>query len=123
VSRHVVSCTATTLGELGPAIEKEVQAHLQGLLGGFVRAYLPQAWLFRTEQDVASLRVDPSGKVTVSPTAAPQPDVTVEGPHDRLRDALRSRGRDRPPAGTIRVTAVTARGRAAVNLLGSRLGL
>jgi hypothetical protein len=103
--------------------EPEVQKQLKGLFGGIVRNYLPQEWVFRTEHEVASLRVDATGHVTVGPTASAHPDVTVEIPHDRLAAALRTRDRKSVPPGPISVTPHTAKGKAAFDYLRARIGL
>lgn len=103
--------------------EPEIQRRLSGLLGGFVRAYLPQAWVFRTEAEAVTLRVDASGKVRVDPGADPTPDVTIEIPWARLRVALTQRSRAAVPPGPLTVTPHTAKGKAAFDYLRGRLGL
>ena len=111
------------LADAGRRIEPEVRSRLQGLFGGFVRAYLPQAWVFVTESETATLRVDVRGSVTVVPGATDAPDVTVELSVARLRAALTSR---RPSAGTtgkISVTPHTSKGKAAFDYLRDRVGL
>jgi len=118
-----MSCTAKTLAGACPSIEAELQLRLRGFLGGFLRAYLPQSWVFRTEQDAATLVVDAAGHARAEPSAMPTPDVTVELPHGELGAVLASRGGHRPAPGTVKVTAHTAKGRAAVGYLGPRLGL
>ena len=72
-----MSCTAGLLGQVASSAESELRSRLNGFLGGMIRAYLPQAWVFRTEEDVASLLVDRDGRLSVVPAAAPNPDVTV----------------------------------------------
>jgi len=123
VSGSGVTCTAETLAKLGASVEAELKPRLSGLFGGFVRAYLPQTWVFRTEQDVATLRVDAHGHATAAPSALPSPDVTVELPHAELVAALAARGRRPLSPGSAKVTAHTAKGRAAFDYLRSRLGL
>ena len=118
-----MSCTATTLADLCPTVEAQLKPQLSGLFGGFVRAYLPQHWLFRTEQDSATLTVDPNGRATASAVPHPSPDVTVELPHGELRALVAGGGRRRPAPGSIKATAHTPKGRAALGYLGPRLGL
>jgi hypothetical protein len=118
-----MSCTAEALGKIGPSVEAELQQRLSGFLGGFVRAYLPQSWVFRTEQDVASLVVDAGGRVKAVASAVPNPDVTVELSHGVLPAVLASKGRPPPPAGAVKVTAHTAKGRTAFDYVRPRLGL
>jgi len=79
--------------------------------------------VFRTEQGVASLRVDRDGHVSVVDSADPNPDVTVELGYDRLQSALERNRRGTGPAGPVTVTPHTTRGRTAFDYLRSKLGL
>ena len=118
-----MSCILDLLRTAGKEFEPEIRTRLSGLFGGILRHYLPQTWVFRTEHEVASLTVDPTGAVSVTSGAAPTPDVTVEIPHDRLKAALTSRKREAVPPGPIQVTPHTAKGKAAFDYLRGRLGL
>jgi hypothetical protein len=111
------------LRTVGREAESQVQSALRGFFGGMVRSYLPQVWVFVTEDGVASMTIAPDGKVTVTPGAAATPDVTVEASHDRLRAALSSRGRAPGVPGMLKATAHTPKGRAAFDLMRGRLGL
>ena len=118
-----MTCTADALAKLGGSLEAELKPRLSGLLGGFLRAYLPQSWVFRTELDAATLTVDARGHVTAAPSALPSPDVTVELSHAELAAVLAARGRRPLAPGSAKVTAHTAKGRAAFDYLRPRLGL
>ncbi len=111
------------LREAGRAFEPEIRSRLSGFLGGMLRHYLPQTWVFHTDAGIASLTVDPTGAVSVSSGAAPHPDVTIEIPYDRLHAALRNRRRESVPPGPLSVTPHTAKGKAAFDYLRGRLGL
>lgn len=115
--------TAELLSTIRQSVQDEVQPRLRGFLGGMFRAYLPQTWVFRTEQGVASLVVDPDGRVSVLDAAATAPDVTVEVGHERLRVALTTRGRGGLPPGPLTVTPHTTKGRTAFDYVRPRLGL
>lgn len=108
---------------VAPGLQTELARRLSGFFGAMVRQYLPQTWVFRTEDGTASLRVDPEGKVTVSPGALAPADVTVEVGHDRLRRMLTTRAPDPHPTGPLTVTPHTAKGRVALGVLRERLGL
>ncbi len=108
---------------LAPGLEKEVKSRLGGFFGAMLRHYLPQVWVFRTEDATASLRVDAEGSVSVAPGALPSPDVTVEVGHDRLRRMLTTRTPDPGASGPLSVTPHTAKGQAAFGFLRERLGL
>jgi len=107
----------------GRDFEPEIRQRLSGWLGGMIRQYLPQSWVFRTEHEVASLTVDAAGSVSVAAGAVPHPDVTIEVPHDRLLAALTQRKREAVPPGPIQVTPHSAKGKAAFDYLRGRLGL
>jgi hypothetical protein len=111
------------LRSAGRSLEPEIQRRLGGLLGGIIRAYLPQAWEFTTDRGDATLTVDPAGKVSVSDGRADHPDVTIEIPFELLQKALTTRQRDGLPAGPVHVTPHTQKGRAAFDYLRGRIGL
>ncbi len=111
------------LDAAGRELEPEVQRRLTGLLGGIVRAYLPQVWEFRTDQGTAALTVDPAGAVSVAEGSTAHPDVTIEIPFSLLKKALATRRREAIPPGPVHVTPHTAKGRAAFDYLRGRIGL
>jgi hypothetical protein len=110
------------LDEMARRLEPEVKRRLQGFLGGFLRAYLPQTWVFRSGAETASLTVSATGEPSVTPGAVEHPDVTVEIPLERLRAALQGHGAAGAPP-EAQVTTHTAKGRAAFGYLRERLGL
>ncbi|MFY9717083.1 MAG: hypothetical protein WAK40_04020 [Thermoplasmata archaeon] len=110
------------LGPVAASAQKEVQSRLHGFFGGMLRQFLPQVWVFRTEQGVASLCVAADGVATVTPGAVAPADVTIEVGHERLRTALTTRGKTIAP-GPFSATPHTAKGRTAFDYLRSRLGL
>jgi hypothetical protein len=118
-----MSCVEQVLAGVAFELETEVRRRLQGFFGGMLRQYLPQVWVFRTEDGIASLRVDALGTVTVSPGAAAPADVTVEVGHDRLRRMLTTRASAPTEDGPLNVTTHTAKGRVAFGYLRERLGM
>jgi hypothetical protein len=114
---------AELLAPIAPSVETEVRSRLGGFLGGMLRAYLPQAWVFTTDRGTASLIVEPDGRTRVVPGAAPDPDVTIELPFERLEAALATRRPGTVPPGSMKVTPHTSKGRTAFDYLRSRLGL
>jgi hypothetical protein len=114
---------ADLLTQAGRQWEPELQRRLQGMLGGIFRAYLPQAWVFRTEKETATLRVETDGHVEVVDGPVTGADVTVEVPLRRLTTALRAQSREAIPPGELKVTPHTTKGRTAFDYLRSRLGL
>ena len=118
-----MSCVEEDLRTAGRDFEPEIRSRLSGFLGAMIRHYLPQTWVFETEQGTASLTVDANGAVSVASGAAAHPDVTIEIPHDRLHAALSKRKREAVPPGALKVTPHSAKGKAAFDYLRGRLGL
>ncbi len=114
---------ADRLTELSKSVEAEIRSRLNGFLGGIVRAYLPQTWVFRTEKEAASLLVGRDGAVSVVPAASPQPDVTVEATHAELEAVLAHPGHGRKAPPSLKVTPHTAKGRTAFDYLRGRFGV
>jgi hypothetical protein len=115
--------TAELLGKIAPEIEKELKPRLQGLIGSFVRAYLPQVWVFETEADAASVRVETTGSVTVAPGTSPSPDVTIHAPKARLEKLLTSKTRPASVPADVRIVPHTTKGKVAFDQVRSRFGL
>ena len=111
------------LTEAGKGVEAQLKPQLSGFFGGVVRSYLPQRWVFVTEEESATLGVETTGVVWVRGGAEPSADVTIETSHARLAGALRTRSREGLPPGSVRVTAHTSRGRTAFDFSRRRLGL
>ena len=85
---------------------------------------LPQSWRFVTNSEVAVLRIDLEGQVSVRDDVSEPPDVIIQWTQTELVAALlagRSNERPRPDPPVIRFA--TARGRKAFSLLGTSLGL
>jgi hypothetical protein len=118
-----VSCLPGLLDSVGRDIERQLKPQLSGLFGGILRGYLPQTWVFKTEEGNASLRVDTDGHAAAIGGVAPQPDVTIETTHARLAAALTTRSKVGVPPGPLKVTPHTEKGRLAFEFLRSRLGL
>jgi hypothetical protein len=121
--QSIVSCTAELLVAAGRGLETRLKDTLNGPMGGIVRAYLPQLWVLRTEQDVTTLGIDKDGTVMVAKGQGMNPDVTIETTHDRLSAALRTGRRESVSTGAFQATAHTAKGQTALSLIRGRLGL
>ncbi len=118
-----MTCSMALLTGIAPELEARLQQQLTGFTGVIVKSYLPQVWVFQTEQDTATLTVAKDGRVTVASGAATHPDVTIATSHDRLSVALRTRDRSQVPPGPLTVTPHTSKGRTAFDFTRSRLGL
>ena len=118
-----MSCLEGLLRDTARDLEPRIRDQMRGFFGSMVRHYLPQTWVFRTEQETVSLRVDATGAVAVSAGALAPADVTVEVGHDRLRAALTTRSHGGIPPGPLTVTPHTAKGKAAFGYLRDRIGL
>jgi hypothetical protein len=118
-----MSCTAILLAGIAPELQARLQQQLTGFTGALMKSYLPQVWVFQTEQDTASLTVAQDGQVSIAVGAAPKPDVTIQTSHERLSAALTTRDRSKVPPGPLTVTPHTSKGRTAFEFTRSRLGL
>jgi len=121
--RAVMTTTAQLLGKVAPEIEKELKPRLHGLIGSFVRAYLPQVWVFETDRDSASVRVDTTGSVTVTPGPTASPDVTIHAPKARLEKMMAARTRPASLPADVKVVPHTTKGRVAFDQVRARFGL
>jgi len=117
-----MSCLEELLTKTARSFEGELRSRLGGFFGSIVRAYLPQVWVFRTDDGTVSLSIDKDGRATVASGVLPNADVTVEIPHDRLRAALQERRKGAVPPGPLTVTPHTAKGRVAFDYLKGRIG-
>jgi len=111
------------LNQLAPDLERQLKPQLKGVFGGIVRGYLPQTWVFVTEQETATLQVGVDGSAQGLPGAAAHPDVIVETSHARLVIAFTTRDKTKVPHGATKVTPTTEKGRTAFQFVRSRLGL
>ncbi len=118
-----MACLVPLLTEAGKQVEAQLKPQLTGFFGGVVRSYLPQRWVFITEEGAATLGVETTGDVWVRDGKEPSPDVVIETSHAKLSTALKTRRSDQVPGGPVKVTAHTSRGRTAFDFTRRRLGL
>lgn len=118
-----MSCLVPLLSDAARGVEAQITPQLNGLFGGVIRAYLPQRWVFQTEEGAATLDVGPDGRTSVADGAREQPDVTVRIGHAKLAAALTQRRSHGLPPGPVDVQAHTAKGKAAFDFARGRLGL
>ncbi|MCI4335775.1 MAG: hypothetical protein L3K17_01060 [Thermoplasmata archaeon] len=111
------------LTDAGQGVEAQIKPQLTGFFGAVIRSYLPQRWVFQTEEGAATLNVDAHGAVTVLAGAQPQPDVTVRIGHAKLAAALTHRRAGGLPPGPVDVKAHTPKGQTAFDFARRRLGL
>lgn len=114
---------ADLLDRLRPEIEAQLKPNLQGIFGGVIRRYLPQAWAFKTEVETVTLIVDSQGNVSMRSGGSPNPDVLVKGSLDALSAALGTRKSAMIPRGSINAKALTSKGNMAFQFLRNRFGL
>src|SRR5436309_14473782 len=72
-----VGSIAALLDHLRPEIEAQLKPNLQGIFGGVIRRYLPQAWAFKTEVETVTLTVDSQGNDSMRSGGSPNLDVLV----------------------------------------------
>lgn len=89
----------------------------------FIRGYLPQSWVFKTEKEVATLSVSKDGKASVISSAPSDPDVIIDWKQDLLCMVLRTRDKKVVPAGERPdIKILTKKGDAAYRFLRQTFG-
>ena len=107
-----------------PEVEKELKPKLNSILmGPFIRGYLPQSWVFKTEKETVTFTVDKKGNVTVKEGDVEKPDVTIELNHEYMIQALKTRVKPEKSPEKSEIIFLTTKGETAFNLLKKRFGL
>jgi hypothetical protein len=113
-----------TLTGLCEEIERQVKPNLRGVMGLLVNGYLPQVWVFETENGSWTLFIDTEGNARVFPGTDPDRDVTIRWKHDSLVSIIESRNRVSVSDGDYPdIFVQTEKGRAAFNYLKKEIGL
>jgi|SRR5207245_3565864 len=120
-----MTCIPNLLRRLAPAVEAQLKPNLTGFTGLLVRGYLPQKWIFETEQEHASLIVSDNGITEVILGVVESADVLITTTHGTLSTALEAanglRSRDSVIRGQITPRFYTTKGEIAFNFLRSKL--
>jgi hypothetical protein len=107
-----------------PEIEKELKPKINSiLLGPFIRGYLPQNWVFKSEKETVTFTVDKKGNATVKEEEEENPDVVIELDHEFLVEALKTRSQPEKSPEKSEIKFLTTKGETAFNLLKKRFGL
>ena len=103
--------------------QAEIQKTLKGLLGGMIREYLPQKWIFATSQEVVTFCVDRDGKASILDDIVQDPDVMIKISHDYLVKILETRSAPEGEPDYLDISFHTDKGRTAFGYLRKRFGL
>ena len=103
--------------------QTEVQKTLKGLLGGMIRGYLPQKWIFATSEEVVTFCVDKDGNASILDDVVQDPDVMIKISHDHLVQILETRSAPDSEPDYLNITFQTDKGRTAFGYLRKRFGL
>lgn len=105
-------------------VRKELRKVLSGIFTGqIVKGYLPQDWVFITEQETVTFSVDKKGNAAAKEGASQAPDVSISIDHDYLAAALKERKKPDFEYKTFEVKFHTGKGETAFGYLRKRLGL
>jgi len=111
------------LDRLVPEVQREAKQALSGFLtGAVVRGYLPQAWIFETEDEKVTFFVDSDGNARTIEGAVDNPDVGIRGPSEDMAVVLRDRQMPEGAGQRILYKHYTSKGRAAWTFLKNRFG-
>jgi hypothetical protein len=91
------------------------------LVGGVVRAYLPQVWVIITERETLSVEADTQGDLRISRGELGARDGTITICHDILANALQTGASPLPSS--YHVVFHTAKGKRSFEFLRSQFGL
>ncbi len=91
-----MSALQAAFAQLTAQVQNVLSVALAGPMGPMVRAYLPQVWVFETEQGARTLAVDAAGRATSFPRGMVEREVTVQRRQDPLLRGL-ARGSAGPP--------------------------
>jgi hypothetical protein len=118
-----VTAIRPLLDALAPQVQAEARRALAGpLTGALVRGYLPQAWVFETEEETVTFLVDVEGNARTVDGASPDPDVGIRGPSGDLAIVLSERRMPEGAGQRILYKHHTGKGRAAWTFLKDRFG-
>ena len=90
-----MTCLITSFEPICSEVETKLKKALAGAITGYVvQRYLPQHWVFKTEEETVTFIVDHKGNCSIVNEASDSPDVTIEIDHEYLATALKTR---KPP--------------------------
>jgi len=118
----------TELSEMFQPVCEEVRKELRKVLSGIftgqiVKDYLPQNWVFETEDETVTFSVDKKGNASVLQGGSEMPDVTIHIDREYLAAALKDRKKPDFEYKNFEVKFHTGKGETAFGYLRKRLGL
>jgi len=119
-----MSCLNELFQPICQEVEGQVKKYLRGILSaGFIKPYLPQHWVFITEQETVTFMVDKKGNTSVASAVSETPDVTIKIDHDFLAQAIKTREKPDFEPSNFDVSFQTKKGETAFGYLRKHLGL
>ncbi len=119
-----MSSIISLLDGVCPEIESQLKPRLSGLQRFLIIQFLPQTWVFETENQVVSLVVDQQGSAFTQAMNRGGRDVTIRWKHDYLASVLKTRSIAHVPQGeSPTIIFHSLKGRTAFDFLRKRLGL
>jgi len=119
-----MNCIMSLLDGVCAEIESQLRPRFNGAQRSLIVQFLPQIWVFETEDQVVSLVVDRQGNVFTQAINRGDKDVTVRWKHEYLASVLKTRSTAYVPHGELpTIIFHTEKGRAAFEFLKQRLGL
>lgn len=119
-----MSCITSLLEGACTEIESQLRPRLSGNQRFLIAGFLPQVWVFETEDQVVSIVVDRQGNAFTQALNRGNRDVTFRWKNEYLASVLIRKSAVYVPQGEHpTITFHTQKGRAAFELLSPRLGL
>lgn len=122
-SGFTMTCLIDHFESICSLIENQIKPNLKGLAGIIVSGYLPQHWVFVTEEETVTLTIDKKGNANVVDGAMEKPDVTIEIDHKYLSTTLKAQSSPSFPPERSNVALHTSKGKTAYNYLKPHFGL
>ena len=118
-----MTCLLELFESICSLIENKIKPNLRGLTGLILIGYLPQQWVFVTEEETVTMAIDKKGNANVVNGAMENPDVTLEFDHKYLSTTLKAQSSPNFPPERSNVTLHTSKGKTAYNYLKQHFGL
>jgi len=117
----IISSLAGVLQKFCEEMMKRLKTELgRFYTGGYMSKYLPQTWLFKTENEAFTIVMDSEGNVVLSGTESKTPDVRIYTTEITLSNALQSNVK---PKWQWHVAFNTKKGEAAYTYMRGKFGL
>jgi hypothetical protein len=122
----VNNITTILIDKIAPQVAGQLQPELHKfMIGGLIRGYLPQTWIFVSETGAGTLVVGKDGVALAQEGQLENPDVRITWTDQAFQAALvdQNRAAVPPEAGEPKIEKLTSKGGTAFDFLRKRFNL